>query len=125
MTAYAYIQEDRVRLNHPGSRGDQKLQHSPVALFVKFEKEGAPQEWELAGLEGQPGVYCVSKQPEYWYVDGKGVMSRGLGWSNKGCHHLLCSRWRIKGAAAPVPCGPGLQPHRILHARIHLASVLS
>ena len=80
-----------MRLNHPGSRGDQKLQHSPVALFVKFEKEGAPQEWELAGLEGQPGVYCVSKQPEYWYVDGKGVMSRGLGWSNKGCHNLLCS----------------------------------
>ena len=64
-----------MRLNQPtAQRGDQRLQFAPIALFVQFDdKEGTPQDWELAGLEGQPGVYCVSKQPEYGYVDGQGA----------------------------------------------------
>ena len=69
-----YSQADQVLLNQPGAkRGDKKLQHLLIALYVQFEdNKGAPRSWELAGLEGQPGVYCVTKQPEYWNVDGKG-----------------------------------------------------
>lgn len=66
-----------MRLAQPGAgHSDQRLEYAPLALFVQFydkTKEGnPPRDWELAGLEGQPGVYCVTKQPEYWYVDGQG-----------------------------------------------------
>ena len=68
------LKEDDFHIKEPQNiHKDYTLQHRPQAIFVQFaDKAGIPREWVLDGLQDDPGVYCITTQPEYWYVDGTG-----------------------------------------------------